>query len=56
MPCVEVEIKYELRTWQLEKMRVGLQQAQTGCVTSENEVSKIFVKYKNKFINSYLIG
>jgi hypothetical protein len=46
MYWAEVGKKQELRNWQLEKMRLGLQQAQNGNVASENDVSRVFEKCK----------
>lgn len=42
----ELGKQIELRNWQLEKMRVGLQQAKTGQVASAIEVSRVFNKCK----------
>lgn len=44
MYWAELGKQQELRNWQLEKMRVGLQQAQNGVVASENDVSRVFNK------------
>ncbi len=46
MYWAEVGKKQELRNWQLEKMRLGLQQAQNGSVASENDVSRVLEKCK----------
>jgi hypothetical protein len=46
MYWAELGKKEELRNWQLEKMRVGLQQAQNNYVASEQDVSRVFNKCK----------
>ena len=46
MYWAELGKQQELRNWQLEKMRIGLQQAQNGVVASENDVSRVFNKCK----------
>lgn len=38
--------KQELRNWQLEKMRLGLQQAQNEIIASDNDVLRVFNKCK----------
>ena len=46
MYWAELGKKQELRTWQLEKMRLGLQQAQNNHIATENDVSRVFNKCK----------
>ena len=46
MYWAELGKQQELRNWQLEKMRIGLQQAQNGVVASENDVSSVVKKNK----------
>lgn len=46
MYWAELGKQQELRNWQLEKMCIGLQQAQNGVVASENDVSRVFNKCK----------
>ena len=40
----------ELRNWQLEKMRVGLQQAQKNQIATKQDVSRVFNKCHKKAI------
>lgn len=46
MYWAELGKKQELRNWQIEKMRLGLQQAQNGYLAAENDVSRVFNKCK----------
>lgn len=46
MYWAELGKKQELRNWQLEKMRLGLQQAQNGHVATEQDIFKVFNKCK----------
>ena len=36
----------DLRNWQLEKMRIGLQQAKDDVVANNKDLSRVFEKYK----------
>ena len=46
MYWAELGKQQELRNWQIEKMRMGLQQAQSGYVASEEDVLRVFNKCK----------
>lgn len=46
MYWAELGKQQELRNWQLEKMRTGLQQAKNDLTASENDVSRVFNKCK----------
>ncbi|WP_119328097.1 hypothetical protein [Cysteiniphilum halobium] len=42
----ELGRQQELRNWQLEKMRLGLQQAKNAQIATEHDVSRVFSKCK----------
>ena len=46
MYWAEIGKKQELRNWQLEKMRLGLQQAQNNQIATEQDISRVFNKCK----------
>lgn len=46
MYWAELGKQQELRNWQVEKMRLGLQQAQNGIVATESDISRAFNKCK----------
>jgi len=46
MYWAELGKQQELRNWQIEKMRLGLQQAQKGIVATESDISRVFTKCK----------
>jgi hypothetical protein len=46
MYWAEIGKKQELRNWQLEKMRLGLQQAQNNQIAAEQDVLRVFSKCK----------
>ncbi len=50
MYWAELGRKTELRNWQLEKMRLGLQQAKTNQVATEQDVLRVFNKCHKKAI------
>ena len=46
MYWAELGKQQELRNWQIEKMRMGLQQAQNGYKETKDDVSRFFNKGK----------
>jgi hypothetical protein len=50
MYWAEIGKQNELRNWQLEKMRLGLQQAKNNNVASNQEVLRAFTKCHKKAI------
>lgn len=46
MYWAEIGKQQELRHWQIEKMRLGLQQAKNGIVATDNDVARVFDKCK----------
>ena len=50
MYWAEVGKQIELRNWQLEKMRIGLQQAKMGLVADNKDVLRVFEKCRKKAV------
>lgn len=48
MYWAEIGKQTELRNWQLEKMRIGLQQAKNNQIATELDVSRVFNKCLKK--------
>ena len=46
MYWAELGKQQELRNWQIEKMRLGLQQAHNGIIATPSDVSRVFNKCK----------
>ncbi len=46
MYWAELGKKQELRNWQLEKMRLGFQQAQNNHIATEHDIFRVFNKCK----------
>ena len=46
MYWADIGKKQELRNWQLDKMRIGLQQAKNNLIATNDDVERIFNKCK----------